>query len=180
MSLIITPSGGTSTAPGTYYSHTYYPNSTSNYWSLTSATDTDFTVTGTIPSPTVLVNPNFGTISKATSNLPGINFSAPRTGVIKVTCIASAQPSNNATAAVWDIVLLESTTSTTLFTATGAHYGSGTVGIEYPITLIGYFSATASTTYNFKLKGATASGTMFIGAYSATGSCLSFSMEYIT
>ena len=166
------------TPPGTYYASVYYPGSTANYWSLTSNSVTDFTPTGTIPTPSVIVNSNFGTISKATSNLPGISFSAPRTGVIKVTVTASCLPSNSVTTQTWGLQLFETTTSTAIAAIGGSHV-STTSFIEYPITLVGYLSTTASTTYNFKLQAAASSGTFYIGDESVFATHLTFQMEYI-
>jgi len=177
---VLTSNGSTwvsqapSTAPGTTYYKGYYPSSTSNYWSTTSASFTNFTVTGTIPSPTVLVNSGFTTPTLPTGNLPGITFTAPRTGVIEVqfnvnTLLSAAQAS--------DIRLIEANSSTIL------DYGSiGNISVieeAMMITMNGYFPVTASTSYTFKVQGQTNAGTVYIGSTSVFLG-LSMAMKYIT
>jgi len=172
--------GGTSaptwaTMPGNYYAQAYYPSSATNYWSLGSTSQGDFSVSGSIPSPSTYVNSNFGTISKATSSLPGINFSAPRTGVIRFTVTTAA--TTNASALSFTLFLLETTTSTTI-SSQAANFPSNQ---SVAVTLTGYFSATASTTYNFKLQGqGSASTTVFLDTQISTGAMMVWSMEYIT
>lgn len=169
--------GLTTGLPGFNYANIFYPASTSNYWSNANTSLGDFTAHGTIPTPTVFQSSGFGAISVATSSLPGFNFSAPRTGTIKITAIATSEPTSNATLATWVLDLSESTTSTDIATVSGLGFLNS--GVNYPIVLSGYFNTTASTTYNFKLKSAVSAGTFFIGDGAATGVQLSFQMEYI-
>lgn len=177
---MFTPNSSTA-LPGTFYWSGYYPPSSANYWTNTNTGGFgDFTVNGTIPTPTALQTANWNAVSKATSSFPGINFSAPRTGVIKITAMVCLIGSNNATSAVWGLKLLESTTSTDLAFVGGSQYGSGATVLEMTHTLVGYFPATASTTYNFKLQGVVASVTMFIGGVASSGAELSFALEYIS
>lgn len=169
-------SGGTgsTTFPGDYYAVVYYPASGTNFWSTTSTTFAAMGPTGTIPSPSTHVNSNFGTISKATTDNAGINFSAPRTGVIRFVVTISNEMSG---AINYGMQLFESTTSTVIASASAA----STATPAFPaITLSGYFSATASTTYNFQIRGLTNTGTVYIASPSATSSdMLSFAMDYI-
>lgn len=166
---------GSATYPGDYYASVYYPGSVTNYWSNANTSIGDFTATGTIPSPSTFVNSNFGTISKATSSLPGINFSAPRTGTIKITVRGMFQ--QNTSAAQNTIALIESTTSTTLDNIT---FNYNTLAADnQPQLLLGYFPATASTTYNFKLQSFSSAGTLTINSGVTSASMLTFSMEYI-
>lgn len=171
-----------SAGPSSYYANVYYLGSGSNYWSQTGTSFAAIAKTGTIAAPTVLVNPNFGTISKATSDDAGINFSAPRTGVIKMTVVVSILPGQNAGAAQWSLKLRETTTSTDMAFTSGYQSLQSTVNGNYITTLVGYFSATTSTTYNFALLSAISAGTLYIGAANlpAASSCMSFAMEYIT
>lgn len=169
--------------PGYYYASVYYPQSNSNYWQLTSGSLVDFTASGTIPTPSVFTNPNFGTISKATSSLPGINFVAPRTGVIKLTWTFAVYPGSAAGTTNWVIRMIESTTSTTIGDASGGIANNAATALDCPTTIVGYFSATASTTYNFKLQGAIgASATLYIMATAppVAGAGFTCAMEYIT
>jgi hypothetical protein len=179
--IVAKANGGTgqATYPGDYYASVYYPASSANYWSnntSSTTTYTDYTVVGTIPSPSTLVNSNFGTVSKATSNLPGINFVAPRTGTISftVTAIMGSQSTQ------WGTELIESTTSTVLGFNGGLNPTASLV--LTPVTIRGFFQATSGTTYNFKLQGLNpGAGTHYITGLntSYTGSELTYSMEYI-
>jgi hypothetical protein len=175
--IVAKANGGTgqATYPGDYYASVYYPGSGTNYWSNANSSIGDFTTVGTIPTPSVYVNSNFGTISKATSSLPGINFVAPRTGTIRITVTLQLQSSTSTQNMV--VRLVESTTSTTLADA-GYYNGSGGALSSTVITVVGYFPATLSTTYNFKIQGYTSSGTEYIDS-GGTSSQLTFAMEYI-
>lgn len=169
--------------PGNLYWSGYYPQSGSNYWTVaTSATFIDFTVVGTIPSPTALVNSGF-TISKATSSLPGISFTAPRTGVIRIAVTASYVPGSATIQNIWAVKLQETTTSTYIAGCTGAVTANSTTDIAVTASFNGYFVATAATAYNFNLQATnlTAGVTAFIGAFTNNNQpCLSFAMEYIS
>lgn len=179
-------SGGTAAptwqnVPGVYYVSAYYPSSNANFWSSTSATSANFTTNGTIPAPTILVSSNFGTISNATSSLPGINFSAPRTGVIKVTAqitgVAASTGTNN-----YQIVLQESTTATTISLMGGTNNGTATNNTDFNFTMVGYLPVTSATTYNIKLTGSISTGTLNVGGQTAgvATSTLTFNLNYIT
>ena len=168
------------TVPGSYYYCGYYPASTSNYWTNTSNTFGDFTVVGTIPTITALNNSNFGSVTNATSNLPGLGITAPRTGTIRITVTAAIIPGLNASSASWGFELFESSTSTIINFTSGGTLANSVTGASFPVTIVGYFPATLSTAYNFKVRGAISTGTFYIGDFSTAGSELSFSMEYIT
>lgn len=165
--------------PGAYHLAVYYVSSASNYWSRSNAAYGDMTVTGTIPTPTTIRNSNFGTISKAASDLPGIAFTAPRTGVIKITANVAVLPTQSASASTWSMRLIESVTSTTVGYVSGATTANATNNLVFTPVIIGYFSATAATAYNFKLQTSNGVGTLFIGA-GAFETCLGITMEYIT
>ncbi len=158
-------------SPGNYYAQVYYPASGSNYWDNTNTSLGNFVADGTIPTPTVQVNSNMGTISKATSSLPGVSLTAPRTGTIRVTARAYAYGSASNT---WELQLQETSTSTTLDTA-----GSGTNAstVTNPTFLIGYISVTAGTSYNFNILGQVNTGHVYIA--NGNFSNLMFLMEYI-
>lgn len=175
--------GGTSaptwtSLPGTFYYAGYYPGSGSNNWSNSNTSYGDFTANGSIPSPTTLVNSNFGTVSNATSNLPGINFSAPRTGTIKITALLTVFPGSSAGTAIYSVELLESTTSTLLGANSGQASANSVNSIAFPCVLIGYMPVTASTTYNFKLQSQINTGTLLLNGV-ASGAGLTFYLDYI-
>lgn len=166
--------------PGYYHLSVYYPGSGTNYWSrAANASYGDFTVVGTIPTPTTVRNANFGTISTAASNLPGIAFTAPRTGVIKVTAYLGFNPTQSALVSSFSVKLLESVTATDIAFAGGSTTKNDVNNIALPVTMVGYFPATISTAYNFKVQAATSQGTSYIGA-SNFENCLGITMEYIT
>lgn len=162
--------------PGSYYVSVYYPAS-SYYWTAISTTFADMTPQGTIPTPTVISSANFGTISKATSSQAGINFSAPRTGVIKITAMPSVfyPNSSNQTLA---LQLVETSGSALIASASG--YTAGSANTEIPITMVGYLSVTSGTSYNVTIQAQSSAGGVTIGSVGSTGSQYSIAMEYIT
>jgi hypothetical protein len=166
------------TAPGSFYWSGYYPLSTSNYWSNTSASLTNFTVNGTIPTPTVLNSNNITVTAISPTRFPGIRFTAPRTGVIQVTCFFSLVPSNSASPQAWEIELAEIMSSTVIGYINGDSGGSTIRGDVY--TMAGYFSAISGNTVEFQLFSSVAGGTMFLGSVPGSGSQLSFAINYIT
>lgn len=165
--------------PGKYHLSCYYPGSGTNYWSRSNASYGDLTVSGTIPTPTTIRNANFGTISKATSNLPGIAFTAPRTGIIKIVCNLAVLPTQSNSVSNWSCKLLESVTSTDIAFVSGSTTNNLTNNLCLPASMVGYFSATAATAYNLKVQSSNGVGTLYIGA-AAFETCLGFAMEYIT
>ena len=168
--------------PGAYYWTGYYPASASNYWSSTNTSIGDFTVVGTIPTPTALQTANWNSVSKATSNLPGVNFSAPKTGVINVSVSFCYYPVQITTNTTFELTFLESTTATTLALYSGGNTFSASASEPscYPVRLEGMMSVTASTTYNFKIQEYhTNAGTSYLGNTNGNGSELSFVFKYI-
>lgn len=156
----------------------YFPGSGSNFWSTTSASYVDFTANGTIPSPTQLQNLGFGTVNGAASSLPGISFTAPRSGWIKVTAIASIVPGNVASQSIVGLRIFESSTST-IVDLKAQESGGNSAGNQYPTPLSGYFLATSGSSYTFKLQGKISASTLFIGVFN-TDNQLSFEMQYVT
>ena len=165
--------------PGSLYYSAYYPQSTSNYWTTTNTgAYADFTVVGTIPNPTVMQSNGF-TVAKATSSLPGINFVAPRTGVIKLVWVVNILPGQQAAANLGSIKLHESTTTTDLGFGTAANTLGSTTSPSFPVTVTGHLSVTAGTTYNVKIQGTIGGNTLYIGAFTG-GTAISIAMEYIS
>lgn len=166
-------------APGDYVYSSYYTGSSSNFWQRTNTLYGDFTVTGTIPAPTVVKNSNFGTVSKATSDLPGINFVAPRTGRIRVTFLANMIPGQVAAATAGSFRMVETLTSANIGYASMAITTNSTVNGCFQLSVIGYLDATVGLNYNIKLQGAQGIGTIYIGGANMETqlACL---MEYIT
>lgn len=164
--------------PGYYACSVYYPGSSANYWANTNTSFGNFTTNGTIPTPTTFLNSGFGTISKATSDTPGINFSAPKTGIIKVKITATCIPGQNAILTTWNFKLHESTTSTDIDMSSGLSVANNVNDISLPTTLEGYLNVTASTAYNIQVQSAISSGTFYIGSISG-GAGFSIAMNYI-
>lgn len=167
--------------PGDYRYIGSYPGSTSNYWSRASNTLGDFTVTGSIPTIAAASSGNSGiTVANATSNLPGCSFTAPRTGVIRITFTAVILPGQNAAQTQWSLQMYETTTAALIGTDLGGSLATqNTVNGEWPVILTAYLSVTATTAYNIKLQGRITAGTIFIGPASSSGSGLICNLEYI-
>lgn len=170
---------GLVTQPGAFYWAGGYPASGTNCWTTTSATPaSNFTVNGTIPSPS---SSGAGiTVAKATSNLPGINIaSAPRTGVLEVvfkaqiTIVSGGTPTGA-------LNLIESTTSTTLDQVGFFLAAVAISGATQELVLSGFMPVTISTAYNFILQGYTSSGTLYIGGYTISSNMLSMTVKYIS
>lgn len=158
------------------YWNGYYPSSSTNYWSTASASYVDFTQNGTIPAVTQLQNLNMGTVSLS-GTLPSITFTAPHTGVIRVTAMVLAIPANGAGTTTMGLRLVEAAGPTVIDICSDQIVNLSTDGFQY--TLSGYFSVTATTVYIFKVQGKTSANTLFIGAENHDV-CLSFKMEYVT
>jgi len=165
--------------PGSYAYSGYFPNSTTNYWTRTGTSYADFTEVGTVPTPTTFINSDFGTVTIATGDLPGIKFTAPRSGIIKVTTVISIIPGVAAGAATWAIKVHESNTATDISGAGGSITKNDVSLMQIPITTDGYFQATLGTEYIFKVQASISTGTMYIGG-AAAGACLTFSIHYIS
>lgn len=168
------------TPPGQFSASVFYVASATNYWTNANTSAGDFTVTGTIPDPSTYFNNNWGTISKATSSMPGINFSAPRSGIIKMTAVISVNENALTAQRQWAVFLYESVTATYMASAVAQSSSiNGASGLKV-VTIVGYFSATVSTTYNFKIQSLVSADTLYIYSAAGAGAMLSFQMEYIT
>lgn len=181
---VLTSSGTTvaptwTSKPGSFYWKGYYPSGGSNYWSRSGTSIGNFTVVGTIPTPTVLVNSGF-TVSNATSSLPGISFSAPRTGTLHIKMTPVVQIGSASGDTTGAVTLNETTTSTVLDLIGGNTANNAAFSMVWPMSLEGYITTTSGTTYNFNLQGSASTDSIFIalGGISTT-SILSISMEYI-
>lgn len=167
--------------PGVYNWHGYFPASTTNYWSVTTAAGyTHVPPSGTIPSPTELNNSNFGTVAKGISNYPGIIFSAPRTGTLKINVIADVLGSNATAASAWAIKMRETISAADIGFIAGKSWGAGNTIISFPVPMHALLNTTAGATYNIELLAVTGAGTFFFGAVSDAGSELDFLLEYIS
>ena len=164
--------------PGAYRYIGTYPQSTSNYWSNTSGSYGEFTVVGTIPTISIQHNSGF-TVTNAGSDRPGCAFTAPRTGTIRVTFIASVLPGQIAGSNSWALQLYEGTTATALAYISGGVTAQATTNAEWPVTLIGYLPVTISTSYDIRLRSATAGGSTFYVGASTVGNALNINLEYV-
>lgn len=167
-------------APG-YYRYTgSYAQSNTVYWGNTSGAYGDFTATGTIS--TIGINEihrnGFAAVTNATSNLPGAAFTAPRTGVIRVTFIASIIPGQVAGSNPWAARLVETSTGLTLANSSGGTSVNSTNNHEWPVTFVGYLPVSQGTAYNLKLQSSITSGTLYIGA-STVGTAMTVNLEYV-
>lgn len=122
----------------------YYPWSASNYWLNSTSSGgvyTDYTVFGTTPTPTTYYNSGFGTVSKTSGNLPGMTFTATKSGTIEVTFIISVRANSSNSS----FRLFESSTSTEI----DAKYLIPATAPYPQIVLEGFFDVVAGTTYTF-------------------------------
>jgi len=166
--------------PGSFYWNGYYTASSANYWSSTNsgAGYQDFQIVGTIPTVIAIQSANF-TVSNAASNLPGVSFTAPRTGIIMVNFIATYIPPQQVSSDSYAFELLESNTTTALAYYGGFAASTITVPDTVPIPLTGFMSITAGTVYNFKLQETSGvHSSSFVGS-NGLGSMLAINMEYI-
>ena len=140
---------------GAVYSGTL--NDSSNNWTTTSSTLTDFTAPagGSIVLSNV-VNSNMGTPAAAGSSLPGITLTLPSTATYMVTATV------NAFATSTGIYTIELVDGSGTVIAPGVSFGPVTGAPYGPITLQGLYSGTAGST-TFKIKGATSTGTLNVG-----------------
>lgn len=146
------------------------------YYSRASATIGDFTASGT-PVLTQVINSNFGTVTIAAGNGPGVAFTAPTTGLIQITIGApfAANPGGLMKVVNWR--LIETNSSTVITGITEAAFGGFST---YSQTMTGYFSATASSSYEFKLQGNIEAGTVYISAYDTPALFgIEISMSYV-
>jgi hypothetical protein len=180
------PSSGSNAAPtyralvqadlpnvvGAGYFNGFFPSNSSNNWTTTSTTYIDATPVGTIPAITTLLSSGFGTVSGAASSLPGITFTAQRTGVIRIQFqVLIGTPG----ATLGGIRIFEAATSTTVATYISA--GTNNQQVE---TLSGFFAVTASTAYTFKLQAKQTSGAFTFGNITTTTDAgLSVEMHYL-
>lgn len=166
-------SGAAPSSKGYYIS--YYPASGSNYWSTSSATYADLTVSGTTPNPTVIVNSNFVTIGKTSTGLAGITFTAPSTGLLRVTANIAAETSDGAQTTGWR--LYDNATSTLLDIYSFVNPTS--LGQDsFPMTMMGYLNVTSGTSYTPVIQGKT-NGAIAIGSVGSGDMCLCMKLEYI-
>lgn len=157
---VSTPSGGSGIPNGRY--HGYYPLSALNYWSngTTGSTYGNFTVNGTIPSPTTLYpTVGFTSVGLAASSLPGIAFTAPTTGTVFIE-FDIVQVASGSTTAI-NYQLFETTTSTIVGTAAGDANGYLFYATQ---SVNGFFDVTASTSYNIIVQSTLSAGTNNIGS----------------
>lgn len=171
------PSGGGSSATAGYWNG-YYATGASDYWSLTSSTFATYSDTGA-HTLTQISNLNFGTVVAQAAKHPGITFTAPHTGVIEVTCVASVvvNASTNNRSTNWRLI---EEGGTTVIDICGMYAGSNASNYQDQIILKGYFSATATTSYTFSIQAKTSGDTTYIGGAGAEDAGLSFKMLYVT
>lgn len=148
------------------------PASASDYYTTGSNTYANFSENGTAPTLIEQYNNNFGTVTKI-STLPGITFTAPYTGNIYACASVMIEPGASSSA---DVRLVYGGTPTVM------QVGSVSQGLvnETNMTICGYMSVTASTSYDLKIQGKVGGtgNAMFIGGFSGE-SIVSFTMHYV-
>jgi hypothetical protein len=150
----------------------YWTTGSSNFWSTTSTTYVDATPQGTIPAITTRSSSGMGTVTGAASSLPGITFTAPRTGVVEIVFQVLLGGTNGT---LGGLQIFEGSTSTEV--ATSVIAGSFN---QLTYTVRGFFAVTASTAYTFKLRGKLASGALtFANITTSTDAGLSILMRYL-
>ena len=164
------PGGSGGGIPQNLYYSGNVPNSSTNYWShSTGGSYTNMTVVGTPVLNTYIDGGGFDALSPITTptgNIPGIQFVAPRAGVVMIVMTILA----TATAA---FQLVETNTNEVLGYSENFNSGYGMV------TIVGYLSCSYNSTYQVVVK---ANGTTYIGnATTAAVSvpALSIQMNYI-
>lgn len=168
-------SGGATWSTNNFGAGLYYGvfdnGSTTNKWTLTSATITDFTVGGT-PTITQKYKTGFVTIGGAASNAPGITLTAPFTGTIEVIAhVCGFTSADNG-----DYVLTDG--SNTILD--GGTFHENAANAPNQMTLMAFYDVTASSSYTFKLRGRVLSGTLNVGGDVASNAyLLTFSVKYI-
>lgn len=168
-SITISATGSANSAQWSGYLN---PASASDYYTTGSNTYANFSENGTAPTLIEQYNNNFGTVTKI-STLPGITFTAPYTGNIYACASVMIEPGASSSA---DVRLVYGGTPTVM------QVGSVSQGLvnETNMTICGYMSVTASTSYDLKIQGKVGGtgNAMFIGGF-AGESIVSFNMHYI-
>jgi hypothetical protein len=142
----------------------------SGYWSTSSSSYVDPTLTGSV-TLNEDHNDGMGTVSAASSSRPGITFTAPYTGTIRVDAqvflqAGSGQPSQ--------VKIIEAGGSTFIGSTTG--WGSGTMNTS---SMAGYLAVTASSSYTIVAQVKTAGGTAYInGAGTNNDMNIAFQLDY--
>jgi hypothetical protein len=164
-----------------YYNGAYATTSSAYWEASNSTTYGDFTVSGA-PALTARQNLNFGTVSAPSPEYPGIAFTAPYTGTIRVSMYANITLPD-AAGVTMGLQLYESTTATVIDnkSLTNGLSSSTSLVQYYPIECCGYFAVTASTAYQFRARqnSSTGTSTCYLGASSNGDSSLCFRMEYV-
>lgn len=166
--------------PGYYAFAVYYPMSSANYWTNTTTTGySDFTVNGTIPTPTTAFVSGSWSLAKATSNLPGISFTAPHTGTLEIDFHFPVF-TGASTSASMAFTLLETSSSTNLDYSSQFVSNNSTTEVSQFMQLKGLISTTFGTSYNFKIQGVSSNAsTVYIGDLGSSGGQLSITAKYI-
>jgi hypothetical protein len=131
-------------------------NVTAN-WSTTSNTLVDVS-NATGVSLVELVNRNFGTVTTAAGNLPGITFTPTRVGLYKVCSYGIVY--NGSSGAITSLSLTDGTTQIAYFAIRDPAGSDSSL-----LSLCGLYSITNTATKTIKLQMAATSGTSSLGAF---------------
>jgi len=165
-----------------YAASVYFVTDSSNHWSTTSNSITNFTKTGT---PTLSTAANIGsiTIAAAGSGDPGFDITYPRDGTVRIQCCVYTFTSSGATVTKFtEAIQLNSTNS--LFTAFNDTLSNETVALNSAPSsthvLTTYATVTASSTDTVYLTGSTSgTSTMTIQGVASNGHALFFDVQYV-
>lgn len=125
-------------------------------WYVATASWSDFTVdlTGTFVS---VKNVSFGSITAATSDLPGFTFTPAVSGAVY---LIMAKPNSYANTANTDCYLRMTDGTTIIDTAYVRTGGSATAA--YPAPLQGYYTSSSTSAVTIKLQGYATSGRIYV------------------
>lgn len=145
-------------------------SATNNWTNATTGSAGDFTEHGTMTLSTITTASGFTSITKVT-NLPGINFTPPNTGKVKV--CANFELNNSTT--IKSLIYLTDLSNN----AIGYTSRLGGTLADSGGTLCGILSVTATTATGAKLRGVVDTGTVTMGGTTNLPAVLMFQVEYI-
>ena len=168
---VVTVSSGTMSAVPVYFYSGYH--TTASSWSRTSASYGDPTVSGT-PNLTSRQSLNM-TVTTASSNRPGVTFSAPATGYVFVSAVSKL--TSDTLNAFSNIRLQEAGSPTIICDGQLRNQASNTA--YSTVTLQGIYPVTSSSSYTFHLQVSASSGSVSIINGDNNQSVIEWTIKYI-
>ena len=163
--------GGGFTQNGLYAGH--FAGTGSIYWTSNSnGSYANLAATGT---PVLIQDYKYGfsSVTAESNKYPGVTFTAPATGTIRIDFYAYGDVSTS----VANFKMYESTTSTTIGYMNS---NSGSIGQGFTSSGSGFLDVTASTSYTIVIQGKqNGGGDTYIGNQGTTDQMLSLSLGYV-